>query len=117
MNGMDTRLFKNGRELAAWLGLVPKQHSSGGKNNLSGISKRGDCYIRYLLIHGARSSLRAWEYKRADSPRALWALGKSIQIGHNKACVALANKMARTVWALLSSGESYQVNHSSQGNA
>src|SRR3990172_2057532 len=96
----NAREFKNGRQLAAWLGLVPKQHSSGGKQVLLGISKRGDTYLRTLLIHGARAVIRHAEHKpgHADS----W-LGKLIaRRGKNVAAVALANKNARIAWALLS---------------
>ena len=105
----DASLFKNGRELAAWLGLVPRQQSSGGKAYLQGISKRGDRYIRTLLIHGARAALTSWRRQKTPptSPRARWALSKLATLGHNKACVALANKMARTAWVLLSSEVAY----------
>lgn len=101
----DRQGFKNGRQFAAWLGLVPKQRSSGGRDRLFGISKRGDRYLRTLLIHGARASLcRA---KDKQDPRSRW-LGKLRERRHpNIAAVALANKNARIAWALLSSGEAY----------
>ncbi|MFC5474608.1 IS110 family transposase [Paraherbaspirillum soli] len=93
----DASSFANGRQLAAWLGLVPKQHSSGGKALLLGISKRGDCYLRTLLIHGARAVIRRAE----DKPGGTW-LSKLLARRHkNVAAVALANKNARIVWALL----------------
>ncbi len=101
-------LFKNGRECGAWLGLVPKQHSSGGKDRLLGISKRGDTYLRSLLINGGRSSLNAWKKKPNLTTRCVWALSKDKTIGHNKTCVAIANKIARTAWALLAKGEDYE---------
>ncbi len=94
----DARSFESGRQVAAWLGLVPKQHSSGGKQNLLGISKRGDCYLRTLLIHGARIVIHHAS-KRADS--ASWINQVVARRNKNVAAVALANKNARTVWALL----------------
>jgi len=95
----DARGFDNGRQLSAWLGLVPRQSSSGGKPLLLGMSKRGDVYLRTLLIHGARSAILAAQRKvgAADT----W-LGNLLRRRHfNVAAVALANKNARTVWALL----------------
>lgn len=101
----DAKTFHNGRQLAAWLGLVPRQHSSGGKSTLLGISKRGDVYLRTLLIHGARSVLRAAR-RRPDKNPWLTAL---VQRRHtNVAAVALANKNVRVVWALLAHNRSYQ---------
>jgi transposase len=95
----DAKCFKNGRELAAWLGLVPKQHSSGGKSTLLGISKRGDSYLRTLLIHGARAVLRF--ASGTSTMKNAW-LGKLLERRNkNIAAVALANKNARIVWALL----------------
>lgn len=89
--------FKNGRQLAAWLGLVPKQHSTGGRTNLLGISKRGDTYLRTLLIHGARAVIRYAE----GNGKHDW-LHRLLGRRHkNVATVALANKNARIVWALL----------------
>jgi len=94
----DAKNFTNGRQLAAWLGLVPKQHSSGGKTNLLGNSKRGDTYLRTLLIHGARAVIRHAERK----PDAQGWLHQLIdRRNKNVAAVALANKNARIVWALL----------------
>lgn len=95
----DARCFKNGRQLAAWMGLVPRQHSSGGKPVLLGISKRGDCYLRTLLVHGARAVIRHAEHKAEHA--ANW-LGRLLgRRNKNVAAVALANKNARMVWALL----------------
>jgi transposase len=99
--------FKNGRQLSAYLGLVPKQHSSGGKSVLLGISKRGDPYLRSLLVHGARAVLRQAPGKTDAKSR--WALLKAEKRGANKACVALANKNARIIWALLARGEEYRM--------
>jgi transposase len=102
----DAKSFKNGRELSAWLGLVPKQHSSGNTIRLSGVSKRGDRYVRTLFIHGARSVVKQCENK--IDKRSLWIADKKHRSGYNKASVALANKNARIVWAILATGESYR---------
>lgn len=102
----DKTSFKNGRQFAAWLGLVPKQQSSGGRARLFGISKRGDRYLRTLLIHGARAALGRAGGKQ--DPRSLW-LGKLRQRRHpNIAAVALANMNARIVWAMLSGDTLYE---------
>jgi transposase len=100
--------FKSGRELSAYIGLVPRQHSSGGKQNLLGISKRGDIYLRTLLIHGARSVIRYADTSPNASP---WV--KSIIDRRNKniATVALANKNVRTIWALLTKGGDFDPNY------
>jgi transposase len=95
----DGKQFKLGRDLAAWLGLTPRQHSSGGKDRLLGISKRGDAYLRTLLIHGARSVLRVSGEK--DDLRSRWLQSLCSRRNKNIAAVALANKNARIVWALL----------------
>jgi transposase len=100
----DAKSFENGRQLAAWLGLVPKQHSSGGKPNLLGISKRGDVYLRTLLIHGARAVVRVTERKADTDTWLKRLLGRRHK---NVAAVALANKNARTAWALLAHGRDY----------
>lgn len=102
----DPQVFKNGREFSAWLGLVPRQNSSGGKTQLLGISKRGDVYLRKLLIHGARSTLR-WVEGKEDG-RSRWAQSLVERRGMNRAAVALANKNARIVWVLLARGEVYR---------
>jgi len=94
----DAKQFANGRQLAAWLGLVPRQHSTGGKANLLGISKRGDCYLRTLLIHGARAVILAAERKLTTQG---WLVRLLARRHKNVAAVALANKTARIVWALL----------------
>ena len=102
----DGRAFRNGRQLAAWLGLVPRQHSSGDKQRLLGISKRGDPYLRMLLIHGARSVVYRCVTK-TDS-RSRWIADKQRRLGTTKACVAVANKNARIIWALLAKDEPYR---------
>lgn len=109
----DAKNFDNGRQVAAWLGLVPRQHSSGGKQNLLGISKRGDCYLRTLLIHGARSVIH-WESKRAESQKSescSWLSGVLKRRNKNVAAVALANKNARIVWALLAHDRPYRADY------
>jgi len=98
--------FRNGRHFSAWLGLVPKQHSSGGKDTLLGISKRGNAYLRTLFIHGARAVLR---YAATKTDRfSRWANALHARRGHNRACVAVANKLARIAWVILAKGESYR---------
>jgi transposase len=99
----DPRAFKNGRQVAAWLGLVPRQHSTGGKPMLLGISKRGDAYLRTLLIHGARAVIRTADRHKED-PVGQWACAVRARRGAHKATVALANKMARQLWAQLAYG-------------
>lgn len=95
----DAKNFANGRQMAAWLGLVPRQHSSGGKPALLGISKRGDSYLRTLLVHGARSVVRYAEGKA--NPATDWLKSLLARRNTNVAVVALANKNARIAWALL----------------
>jgi transposase len=103
--------FKNGRQLAAYLGLVPRQASSGGKARLLGISKRGDNYLRQLFIHGARSVVHhvRRRLKQGQAGGNPW-LEQLLQRCHpNEVAVALANKMARIAWVLLARNESYRV--------
>lgn len=102
----DRTCFKNGRQFAAWLGLVPKQQSSGGKSRLFGISKRGDRYLRTLLIYGARAVLRNAASK--TDARSLWIERMRGRRHPNVVAVALANKNARIVWAVLSGRTGYQ---------
>jgi transposase len=99
--------FTNGRELGAWLGLVPREHSSGNRTMLLGISKRGNRYLRTLLIHGACAATRVAERKR--DARSIWLSRLKLRGGPNVAAVALANKNARVMWALLARGDSYRV--------
>jgi transposase len=101
----DAHHFGGARDFAANLGLVPREHSSGGKQRLYGITKRGDVYLRTLLIHGARSALRC----AGEKPDRLlrWAAKLAEKRGFNVAAVALANKLARVVWALLAHGREY----------
>lgn len=102
----DAKNFENGRQLAAWLGLVPRQNSSGGKQTLLGISKRGDTYLRTLLIHGARAVIRVAERKATHA--SSWLAGLMGRRNKNVAAVALANKNARIVWALLAHDLEYE---------
>jgi transposase len=102
----DPSVFKNGRQASAWLGLVPRQHSSGDREVLLGITKRGNTYLRRLLIQGARSVLlTAARHKDAVSR---WSLAVQERRGGNRAAVAPANKMARRLWATLRY-EAYQL--------
>ena len=101
--------FKNGRHIAAWLGLVPRQISSGDKPTLLGISKRGDQYLRTLLIHGARSALAV--SKNTDNNYGRWLIKKKSTLSFNKAAVAVANKNARIIWSLLKTGEGFDFNN------
>jgi transposase len=98
--------FANGRQMAASLGLTPKQHSSGGKDRLLGISKRGDSYLRALLVHGARSAMRTTKDK--TDRLSQWVTSLSARSHPNVAAVALANKTARMAWAMLRNGTEYQ---------
>ena len=103
--GEDAHVFSNGRGLAAWLGLVPRQHSTGGRPRLLGISKRGDVYLRNLLIHGARAVLR-W-VERKEDPLSRWATTLKGRRHTNIASVAMANKIARIAYAVMTSGKPY----------
>jgi len=98
--------FKNGRQFAAWLGLVPRQHSTGGKSRLLGMSKHGDSYLRKLLVHGARSCLR-WVGRKRDR-RSQWVQSLMERRGWNRAAVALANKNARVAWVLMCTEQVYE---------
>ena len=102
----DGRNYSRGRDAAASLGLVPRQHSSGGKNVLLGISKRGDRYVRSLLVHGARAVVA--QAVRKNDPQSRWINRIRQERGWNKAVVAMANKMARIGWAILRHNTTYQ---------
>lgn len=114
----DASSFDNGRQVSAWTGIVPKQHSSGGKQRLLGISKRGDAYLRTLLIHGARSVIAALKRRLKAgldpallSRRERWLLDLVNRRNANVAAVALANKNVRTAWAVLAHGKPYEAEH------
>lgn len=102
----DASQFKNGRQMAVSLGLTPKQNSSGGKEKLLGISKRGDPYVRSLLVHGARSVIRLAKSK--DDRLSQWVMRISNAHHPNVAVVAMANKTARIAWAMIRNGSDYQ---------
>jgi len=101
----NPRFFTSGRHFAAWIGLVPKQHSSGGKERLGGISKRGDAYLRKLLIHGARAAVHR---VRSHQVPGVWIAGLLARRPFNVATVALANKTARIAWAVMTNGSTYR---------
>jgi transposase len=98
--------FRKGREFSAWLGIVPKQHSTGGRARLLGISKRGNTYLRKIIIHGARAAVL--RIKRDRVPIGAWMDALEARAHRNVLIVAMANKLARIAWAVLSSGEEYR---------
>lgn len=98
--------FTNGRQVSAWLGLVPRQYSSGGKTRLYGISKRGDSYLRQLVIHGARAVV-THAHRKTDA-YSRWVTQLVARVGKHKAYVAVANRIVRVAWALLYRGEHYR---------
>ena len=100
--------FGKGRDFAAWLGVVPRQYSTGGKARLLGISKRGNVYLRKILIHGARAAVL--RIKRDRAPIGAWLDALDARAPKNVVVVAMANKLARIAWAVLSSGEDYKPN-------
>lgn len=102
----DAKEFASARQFAAWLGLTPRQYSSGGKSRLGSISKRGDAYLRKLLVHGARSVLRVAKGRTDGVGR--WAQAVKDRRGENIAAVALAAKHARMIWAMLTKNEAYR---------
>lgn len=104
----DVSRFPSGRHFAAYLGLTPSEHSSGLRRRLGRISKHGDVYLRTLLIHGARAVLVAAQRQSHPSRLQHWGLDLQRRLGNNKAAVAIANKMARIVWAVWSSGKPYR---------
>ena len=105
----DFKQFKNGAQFGAWIGLVPRQRSSGGKNNLGGITKRGDTYLRTLLIQGAKSAVMT-EHRRSDKISS-WVVALCERSGWQKAVVALANKNARILWAVMTRQALFDPNH------
>jgi transposase len=112
----DAHDFRNGRQFAAWLGLTPRQHSTGGKTRLGRITKRGDAYLRTLLILGARSTLQSALRKPPAGRHCLqqWIVAVFGRIGYHKTLVAIANKHARIIWALLIKGEAFDVQRLAQ---
>jgi transposase len=105
----DFAQFKNGAQFGAWIGLVPRQRSSGGRNNLGGITKHGDTYLRTLLIQGAKSAVMT-AHRRSDRI-SRWAAALRERSGWQKAVVALANKNARILWAVMTRGDAFDADH------
>lgn len=105
----DFKQFKNGAQFAAWLGLTPRQNSSGGKTKLGGITKRGSAYLRTLLVQGAKAVV--FRSMKAQDPISQWAQRLRERNGWQKAAVALANKNARILWAVMTKGEHFDPNH------
>jgi transposase len=105
----DFKQFKPGHQFGAWLGLVPRQNSSGGKNSLGRITKRGDDYLRTLLIQGAKAAVMS-AAKRND-PTSRWLVQLTARPGWQKACVAMANKNARILWAVMTRAAAFDPNH------
>ncbi|HHU7884387.1 TPA: IS110 family transposase, partial [Escherichia coli] len=103
----NARQFSTAKQFASWLGLTPKEHSSGGKQQLGGISKRGDGYFRYLLVHGARA-LTAWVNRNGAVEENSWLQGLLERKHYNVAVVAMAAKTARIMWSMLSHNTEYQ---------
>ena len=103
----DPKQFKNGRQFAAWLGLTPRQYTTGGKIRLGRITKKGDAYLRTLLIHGTRAVLAT--VKDKDDRLSCWTKTLIERRGYKRAAVALATKNARIVWALMVRNETYQL--------
>jgi transposase len=114
----NVHLFPSGRHLASWLGITPRESSSGKRRRMGRISKQGDPYLRTLLIHGARAALTAAQAKQRKGAQLTrlqpWALGKAADLRHsNQAAVALANKIARIAWAVWKYDRSFDGNHHS----
>jgi transposase len=103
----DGRQFRSGRELAAWIGLVPRQYTTGGKPRLGGIGRRANHYLRRQMIHGARAVVS--RLSQHDDHRSTWLKALVARRGFNRTIVALANKTARIAWALLTRKEEYAV--------
>jgi len=108
----DARDFKNGRQFSAWNGITPRQYSSGGKTKLGCITRRGDAYLRTLLVQGAKSTLQAARRRAPDKLTRIqkWILDVFVRVGYHKALVAIANKHARMIWAILAKGERFDIN-------
>lgn len=105
----DFNQFANARQFAAWLGLVPSQNSTGGKARLGGITKRGDDYLRTLLIQGAKAAVMSVD--KRDDPTSRWLKALKERVGWQKACVAMANKNARILWAVMTREQGFDAQH------
>ena len=108
----DFKQFKGGHQFGAWLGIVPSQNSSGGKASLGRITKRGDDYLRTLLIQGAKSAVMS--AGKRDDPTSRWLVQLVVRVGWQKACVAMANKNARILWAVMTREQGFDPQHISQ---
>jgi transposase len=122
----DAKQFKNGRQMAAYLGITPREHSSGGKQRLLGITKRGKVQLRTFLVLAARAAMQGIERRKKDenglplrslTELELWILRIKSRLGTFKAAVALANKLARIAWAVLAKGEEFQPSKASKAQA
>jgi transposase len=105
----DFKQFKSGHQFGAWLGVVPRQASSGGKIRLGRITKRGDDYLRTLLIQGAKAAVMSAD--KRDDPTSRWLVQLTARVGWQKACVAMANKNARILWAVMTREEGFDPKH------
>lgn len=105
----DFKQFKNGHQFGAWLGMVPRQDSSGGKTRLGRITKRGDDYLRTLMIQGAKAAVMT--ANKRDDPISRWLVQLTARVGWQKACIAMANKNARILWAVMTREDGYDPNH------
>ncbi|OCQ51227.1 Transposase IS116/IS110/IS902 family protein [Photorhabdus australis subsp. thailandensis] len=107
MSDVSASQFANGRQLSAWCGLVPRKHSSGGKNRLSSLSKQGNRHLRTLIIHGARAMMRG--VQKRDDPLGEWLIALITRCGAMKAVVALANKPTQIIWRVLTDKVDYNM--------
>jgi transposase len=105
----EFKQFKSGAQFGSWLGIVPRQNSSGGKASLGRITKRGDDYLRTLLIQGAKAAVMS--AGKRDDPISRWLVQLTARVGWQKACVAMANKNARILWAVMTRDEGYDPHH------
>ena len=105
----DFKQFKSGAQFSAWMGLVPRQHSSGGKASLGRITKRGDDYLRMLLIQGAKAAVMS--AAKRDDRTSQWLQALVLRVGWQKACVAMANKNARILWAVMTRDQGFDPHH------
>ena len=113
----DVHRFRSGRDFAAYLGLTPREHSTGQRRRLGAITKRGNSYVRMLLVHGARSALRAGTIARSPDDLQTWACALAVRKGHNVAAVALANKLARVCWRVWYDQRPFARREAQQGGA
>jgi transposase len=105
----EFKQFSSGNQFAAWLGIVSRQNASGGKASLGGITKRGDDYLRTLLIQGAKAAVMG--AGKRDDPISRWLVQLTARVGWQKACVAMANKNARILWSVMTRDQGYDPHH------